>query len=128
MAREFPVFHFNESEGELTQSCLPLCNPMDGSLPGFSIHGIFQARVQEWVAISFSRGSFRPRVQTQVSHIAGRRFITILMKSSLKTIPFKNHVFGVVSPRGYQLTVVRMAMIQKSTKEKKKSLQIIMLV
>ena len=93
---------------------------MDGSLPGFSIHGIFQARVQEWVAISFSRGSSQPRDQTQVSHIAGRRFIPILMKSSLKTIPFKNHVFGGVSPRGYQLTPVRMAMIQKSTKEKKR--------
>ena len=43
-----------ESENEVTQSCLTLCNPMDCSLPGFSIHGIFQARVQEWVAISFS--------------------------------------------------------------------------
>ena len=37
-------------------SCLTLCNPMDCSLPGSSVHGIFQARVLEWVAISFSRG------------------------------------------------------------------------
>ena len=36
------------------QSCLTLCNPMDCSLPGSSIHGIFQARVLEWVAIAFS--------------------------------------------------------------------------
>ena len=39
------------------QSCWTLCDPMDCSLPGSSIHGIFQARILEWVAISFSRGS-----------------------------------------------------------------------
>ena len=44
------------SESEVTESCLTLCNPMNCSLPGSSIHGIFQARVLEWVAISFSRG------------------------------------------------------------------------
>ena len=42
----------------VTKSCLTLCNPMDCSLPGFYVHGIFQARVLEWVAISFSRGIF----------------------------------------------------------------------
>ena len=47
---------------------------MDCSLPGSSVHGIFQARVLEWVAISFSRGSSQPRDQTQVSCIAGRHF------------------------------------------------------
>ena len=40
-----------------TLSCLTLCNPMDSSLPGFSVHGIFRARILEWVAIPFSRGS-----------------------------------------------------------------------
>ena len=43
---------------EVTQSCLTLCNPMDCSPPGFSIHGIFQARVLEWVAISSSTREF----------------------------------------------------------------------
>ena len=47
---------------------------MDCSLPGFSVHGILKARILEWVAIPFSRGSFRPRDQTQVFHIAGRFF------------------------------------------------------
>ena len=47
---------------------------MDCSLPGFSDHGIFQARVLEWVAISFSRESSRPRDRTQVSRIVGRHF------------------------------------------------------
>ena len=56
------------------QSCPTLCNPIDCSLPGSSIHGIFQARILEWAAISFSRGSFRPRDRTWVSHIAGKPF------------------------------------------------------
>ena len=46
---------------EVAQSCLTLCNPMDCSLPGSSVHGIFQAIVLEWIAISFSRGSSQPR-------------------------------------------------------------------
>ena len=48
------------------------CDPVDWSTPGSSVHGIFQARILEWIAISFSRGSSRPRNQTQVSCIAGR--------------------------------------------------------
>ena len=48
--------------------------PWASSLPGFSLHGILQARVLEWVAISFSRGSSRPRDRTHVSRIPGRRF------------------------------------------------------
>ena len=59
---------------EVAQLCLTLCDPMDYSPPGSSIHGIFQARVLEWVAISFSRGSSWPRDRTWVSHIAGRHF------------------------------------------------------
>ena len=59
---------------EVAQSCPTLCDPMDCSLPGSSVHGIFQARVLEWVAISFSRGSSQPRDQTWVSRIAGRSF------------------------------------------------------
>ena len=59
---------------EVAQSCPTLCNPMDCSPPGSSLHGIFQARILEWVAFSFSRGSSRPTDQTQVSCIVGRRF------------------------------------------------------
>ena len=50
-------FSVGESESEVLKSCPTLCDPMDYSLLGSSIHGIFQARVLEWVAISFSRGS-----------------------------------------------------------------------
>ena len=53
---------------EVAQSCPTLCYPMGCSLPGSSVHGIFQARVLEWVAISFSRGSSQPRDQTQGSN------------------------------------------------------------
>ena len=51
----------------VTQPCLILCNPMDCSPPGSSVHGILQARIQEWVAILLSRGSSRPRDWTWVS-------------------------------------------------------------
>ena len=51
-------------------------DPIDCNLQGFSVHGIFQARILEWVAVSFSKGSYQPRDQTQVSGITGR-FYTI---------------------------------------------------
>ena len=60
-------------ESEVAQSCLTLCDPIDCSLPGSSVHGIFQAILLEWIAISFSRGSSQPRDQTRVSHIVDRR-------------------------------------------------------
>ena len=55
-------------------SYVRLCNPMDCSPPSSSVHGILQARILEWVAISFSRGSSQPRERIQVSCIAGRHF------------------------------------------------------
>ena len=63
-----------KKESEVVQSCPTLCNPTDCSLPGSSVQGIFQARILEWVAISFSRRSSQPGDWTQVSHIVGRRF------------------------------------------------------
>ena len=59
---------------EVAQSCPTFSEPVDCSLPGSSIQGILQARIVEWVAISFSRGSFWPRDWTRVSLIAGRCF------------------------------------------------------
>ena len=66
--------HIIIKESEVAQTCPTLCDPMDCSLPGFSVQGIFQARVLEWVAISFSRGSSWPRDRPRVSHIVGRSF------------------------------------------------------
>ena len=56
------------------QSCPTLCDPMDCSLPGYSVRGISQARILECVAIYFSKGFSQPRDRTWVSHIAGRLF------------------------------------------------------
>ena len=67
----FPAtYRGSESESEVTQSCLILCDPMDCSLLGSSIRGIFQARMLEWVAISSSP----PKDRTWVSRISGRCF------------------------------------------------------
>ena len=54
----------------VTRSNPTLCDPIDYSLPGSSVHGIFQARILKWVAISFSRGSSHPRDQTCISCIS----------------------------------------------------------
>ena len=58
----------------VAQSCLTFCDLMDCSPPGFSVHGILQARILEWVAIYFSKGSSRPKDWTWTSCIAGRFF------------------------------------------------------
>ena len=72
---------------KVAQLCPTLCDPMD-----YTVHGILQARIMEWVAFPFSRGSSQPRGQTQVSHIAGGFFISwatngapFKVKSSLNT-------------------------------------------
>ena len=54
----------------VTKLCLSLCGPVDCSLQGSSVHGILQARILEWVAVSFSRGSSWPRYRTQVCSLA----------------------------------------------------------
>ena len=64
----------SERESGVTQSCPTLCDPVDCSLWGSSVHGIFQAIVLKWIAIPFSRGSSQPRDWTQLSRIVDRRF------------------------------------------------------
>ena len=63
-----------ESESVISSSCPTLCDPMDCSPPGSSIHDILQTRILGWVAIPFSRGSSQSRDQTWVSRIADRFF------------------------------------------------------
>ena len=58
-----------KSESEVTQSCPTLSDPMDCSLPGSSIHGIFQARVLEWGAIAFSMMYFAYKLNKQSDNI-----------------------------------------------------------
>ena len=82
-----------------------LCDPMDCSLPGSSVHGIFQARVLEWVAISFSKGSSQPRARTMVSRIVDRRFTIWATREAYKQLVYNfsystlcifNYILGVV--------------------------------
>ena len=54
---------------KVAQSCPTLCNPMD-----YTVYGILQARILEWLAFPFSKGSSQPRDRTQVSHVGGRFF------------------------------------------------------
>ena len=78
-------------ESDVAHLCLTLCDPMDCSLPGSSVHGIFQARLLEWIAISFSRGSSWPRDWTKVSRIAGIPF-TIWATREAKSSLIRKHV------------------------------------
>ena len=66
----------------VAQLCLTLCDPMDYSPPGPSVHGILQARILEWVVIPFSRGSSQPRDLTQVSCIASRFFTVWVIREA----------------------------------------------
>ena len=60
---------------EMIPSVQTLCDPVDYSPPGSSVRGILRARILEWIAISFSRGSSQPRDRTRVSCMTGRCFI-----------------------------------------------------
>ena len=74
------------------KSCLALSSPVDYSPPGSSVHGIFQVRILEWVAIFFSRGSFRSRDWTHVSYI-GRQ---ILYHCTTKEAPSKGYIYFIM--------------------------------
>ena len=76
---EFAAFKFACIHAQSLRSCMILCNPMDCSLLGSSVHGILQARVLEWVAISYSRGCCDPGVEPvslASPALAGGFFIT----------------------------------------------------
>ena len=69
---KFYYHRYYTSESESCSVMSTLCSPMESILPSSSVHGILQARIPEWVAVPFSRGSFQLRDQTQVSYTAGR--------------------------------------------------------
>ena len=95
-----PSHAHSESESEVTQSCPTLCNPMDCSLPDASVHGIFQARILEWVAISFSKSwviggvALRGRLGVTESlslfwlpHVLGETFTYVLVAENAPKHP-----------------------------------------
>ena len=71
-------------KGKVVQLCLTLCDPMD-----YTVHGILQTRILEWVAFPFSRGSSQTRDRTQVSHIAGEWKVSLLTEYISSWIFFK---------------------------------------
>ena len=83
------AFNNHVSVCSVAELCLILCNPEHCSPPGSSVHGIFQATILEWIAISYSRGSSQPRDQTHVSCISriGRQ---ILYRHTSWEAPFNN--------------------------------------
>ena len=76
----------------VTQSCLILCNPMNYYPPGSLVHGNVQARILEWVAIPFFRGSPQPRDQTWISCIAGRFFTIWATRGAYICLTNKNQI------------------------------------
>ena len=96
--------HEKEVEvSKVAQSCPTLCDPKDCCLPGSSVHGIFQARVLEWVAIPFSRVSSRPRDQTQVSCIVSKTLYRLSHQGR---------------PREWKGSIVKIEHTSKSQKQK----------
>ena len=99
---------------------------MDCSPPGSSIHGILQARILEWVAISFSRGSSQPKDRTRVSHIAGRCFNLWAMRNK-EILPFvtRMSVEGIMlnEIRQKKISIVWPQLYVESLKKKKRNLQ-----
>ena len=84
----------------VTQSCPTLCDPTTCSPPGFSVHGILQARILEWIVIPFSRGSSQPKDRTLVSCITGRFFtVRATGKSSSCLIPPLYPYYYIVTKR-----------------------------
>ena len=81
-----------EVEVLVAQECPTLGDPMDCSPPNFSVHGILQARILEWVAIPFCRRSSWPRDWTQFSHIAGRFFIQESPGRAISSVQLLSHV------------------------------------
>ena len=73
----------------VAQSCITLCDPMD-----YTVHGILQARILEWVAFPFSRRSSQPRNRTQVSHIAGGFFYQLSHKGSPRILEWVAYPFS----------------------------------
>ena len=110
-SRYMLVFSCNSLEMCMTQMsvlvaqfCPTLCDPVDCSPPGSSVHGILQTRILEWAAILFSRGSSRPKDQTWVSCIAGR-FLTIWVTREGTKLSPKNAIvmYKVWLKLGYKI-------------------------
>ena len=108
------------------QLCTTRCNPMDSSPPGSSAHGILQARIMEWIAISSSRGSSQPKNQTQVfgrwvlyhKHHLGSPFFSLLCKTTL-FIQYRTFLKRKTSTQKEEALYNRFVLPQKTLSYKK---------
>ena len=85
-----PDYYIYNYHVKVTQPCLTLCNSMD-----YIVHGTLQARILEWVAFPFSRGSSWPRTQTGVSFIAGGFFTNWAIREALLAFPSPIRIWGI---------------------------------
>ena len=100
------LLSIQKSESEAAQSCLTLCDTGDCSPPGSSIHRLLQASILEWVAISFSRGSFWPRDQTHASCIG--KCVFLISDPPGKPFPkykYKANFFGFLEHKIIQIMI-----------------------
>ena len=97
--------------GLVAKSCLTLCDPMDCSLPGSSVHGILQTWILEWVAMPSSRGSSWPMDWTQVSGIAGGFFTNRATMEALKVenCSIRQILWGLKSKKAASQTFLRVS-------------------
>ena len=92
------------------QLCPTQCDPIDGSPPGFSVPGILQARILQWVAISFSRRSSRPRDWNRISYIVGRCFTIWTTRQDTKEhIKKQRHHFSNKGAYGCESQTIKRA-------------------
>ena len=89
----FPLFAVDMSVFVCVQSCPTRCNPMDCRLPGSSVHGTSQAKILEWVAISYSRGSSRPKDRSCVSCSASGFFTNWATREASCCFPEKLWIY-----------------------------------
>ena len=87
----------------VAQSCPTLCHSMDYSLPGSSVHEILQARILEWVDISFSGGSSQPRDRTRVSCVIASRLFTTWTTREVKVYFIVNRNMHILHWRSYSM-------------------------
>ena len=85
-----------KSEREVAQLCPTLSDPVDYSLPGSSIHGVFQARVLEWGAIAFSRQTFVGKVMSLLFNMLSSLFITFIQRSKFLLISWLQSPSAVI--------------------------------
>ena len=107
----------SESESEFAQFCPTLCDPMDCSLPSSSVHGIFQAIVLEWIAISFSKGSSWPRDRTQVSRIVDRHFTVWATRELWCNLENDRKILFTFQGKPFKITVIQFYTPTSNAKE-----------